>query len=142
MASDNEKRDSYPEGYRWDLAEKFRERANHAANIIRGIVVAVSGGSTYFLVNKFYDNFGIHFWSVACFALAIGTTVCSWDIQKAKAAERLTALRDKGYDHYLELERIYQGSLLKKNYILDRLACAFLAVGLLIEAGVVFRITK
>lgn len=130
-------RDRWPESYRWALVENFRKRSDESANLLRALLILISGSSVGFLLNKHYDQMpNLHGISMLFFGLSIGATIWSWDLQKFKSIERLKALRDIGYDAYMEREKYFATTL--RNSFVDALTYFLIWSGVLTEIVLAF----
>lgn len=117
----------------WELAMAFLRRADEAANYLRTLLFAASGGFAIYLLPQLKaGDPGGALWgrvlATASTAVAIFLLVYSWQLQKRKARERFDYLRDGNYDAYI----LYNKPVLKNSSV-DWFAFLFLAVAFLIE---------
>jgi hypothetical protein len=130
--SDGRESQNFGELHRWELTEFYLRRSENAANLLRAMLFALSGGAIGFVANQNYAKpTGFHAFSIVAFAIAIGMIVFSWHVQKGKAIERFKKLRDEGYTAFRQQEEYYARH--RRNYVIDLCACAFIIIGFLIE---------
>jgi hypothetical protein len=125
-----QKRDEFPESYRWKLADQFRERAEKSADILRGLLFALSAGSIAFLANQNFKSFVfLQFVSIGLLIASLAVLIIGWDLQKGKAIRRHLKLREEGFDAYLEYESKIKGAKWFWNQTLDRISMILIALG-------------
>jgi hypothetical protein len=130
VVSDPSKR--FIEDNRWPLAKQFLDRADLAANIVRGFLFsAATAGIGFIAYERHGTTLRSHLLPLILLGLSAAFVFVSWDIQKKKAINRFKALRD-GKPHY----DTKPSPWLLKNYILDRGAAVLIALGVILEIAI------
>jgi hypothetical protein len=126
--------DKFLEDHRWELCKAYLERADKSGELLRALLFAAgSAGVGFSLRQSAIGNAKCHIFAAALFGIGVGVVFWSWDLQKRKARDRFTTVRDKGVEAYLANERTIQS-----NRALDRTAFVLLAVGAALEFWLAF----
>jgi L-lactate permease len=125
---------SFLENHRWELCKAYLERADKSGELLRALLFAVgSAGTGFCLRQSATGNAKCHIFAAALFGLGVGVVFWSWDLQKRKARDRFTTVRDDGINEYLKKEKTIQ-----INRAWDISAFVLLAVGAALEFWLAF----
>jgi hypothetical protein len=117
----------------WELALASLRRADEAANYLRTLLFAASCGFIMYVLPGLKAGLPqpalyAHAAAIGLAALAIFLLVHSWQLQKEKARERFTYLRDRNYEAYVQYDKAVENFSGKRNSRIDWLAFLFLAL--------------
>lgn len=117
----------------WELALASLRRADEAANYLRTLLFAASSGFIIYVLPGLKAGLPqpalyAHAAAIVLAAFAIFLLVHSWQLQKEKARERFTYLRDRNYEAYLQYDKAVENFSGKRNSRIDWLAFLFLAL--------------
>jgi hypothetical protein len=122
----------------WELALASLQRANESTNYLRVLMFVAAGGLLVFALPELQSTLprGVlhaHGGAIVLSLLSICILFYSWHIQRVKARERFTYLRDRNYEAYLQYDKAVETISSKRDGRLDALAFFALLVGFAIE---------
>jgi len=125
---DSESERDFVSANRREFALAYLARADEAGTAFRALIFSANLAAIGFVVAHSGAT-RAHLASLLSFAFAALLTLYSWDLQKRKAIIRFQSLRNGDFDRHLAQDY-------RHNYLIDRLAAFFLAVGVAIEFAI------
>lgn len=122
----------------WELALASLQRANESTNYLRILMFVAAGGLVVFVLPELQSTLPraalhAHAGAIVVAMLSICILFYSWHIQRVKARERFTYLRDRNYEAYLQYDKAVETISSKRDSRLDALAFLALLVAFAIE---------
>lgn len=122
----------------WELALASLQRANESTNYLRLLMFVAAGGLVAFALPELKSTLPraalhAHGGAIVLSLLSICILFYSWHVQRVKARERFTYLRDRNYDAYLQYDKAVETISSKRDGRLDALAFLALLIAFAIE---------